>query len=324
VPDVAQTAIVLLSVDEGHLLEHSLPAAVGQPHSSVVVVDNACTDSTADVAAAHAARRIRLAPRAPYSRAMNAGLAAAEGDSVLLLNADCVLDPGFLDVLRAQLDDPRVGSVAPKLVRTKGMEPSARLAVLDTAGMVIDRRRKNTLVGHNAPAGRYATPGPVFGGDGAAVLYRRATLEDCAVGGEVLDEDFELWAADADLAWRARVLGWECVYEPRAVGWHMRFYSPSTRAHLEAHHRRLQFRNRYLMMLKNDTGAAIARDLHRIVAYEALALGYALIVERELLRGYIDALALAGAAWRRRRVIQRRRRARGAAARVAFGLAPAP
>jgi GT2 family glycosyltransferase len=148
------------------------------------------------------------------------------------------------------------------------------------------------------------------------VLYRRETLEACAVGGEVLDEDFELWAADADLAWRAQLLGWRCVYEPRALAWHVRFYSPTTRAGLEAHHRRLQFRNRYLMLLKNETARGLARDWPRIALYELLALGHALLRERALLRGYVEALRLAPAARRRRRVIQARRAGR----RVPFGL----
>jgi len=204
------------------------------------------------------------------------------------------------------------------------MEPAERLPVIDTAAMVVDRRRKNSLVGHGAPADRYATPGPAFGGDGAAVVYRRETLADCALGAEVLDEDFELWAADVDLAWRARLLGWHCLYEPAALAWHVRFYSPSTRARVEARHRRLQFRNRYLMMLKNDTGAALARDLPRVAGYEAMALAYALAVERELLGAYADALRLAPAALRRRRAIQRRRRRRGTPTRVPFGLEPDP
>ena len=82
--------------------------------------------------------------------------------------------------------------------------------------MFVDRRRKNGLVGHGAPGRSYRIPGEVFGADGAAALYRRETLEDCALGGrEVLDEDMALWASDADLAWRAQLLGWRCVYEPR-------------------------------------------------------------------------------------------------------------
>ena len=315
------TTIVLLSVDEAALLERSLPAAVAQPNADVLVVDNACTDATAEVAARHGARRLGLERRVSYAAAVNAGVAAAEGDSVLLLNADCVLDPGFLAAAREALRDPCIGSVAPKLIRASGMGKAERLSVVDAAGMVVDRRRKNALVGHNEPGDRYSVPAPAFGGDGAAVLYRRHALDDCAVDGAVLDEDFELWAADVDLAWRARVLGWECRYEPRAIAWHVRFYSPSTRARLDAAHRRLQFRNRYLMIAKNDTGAALARDLHVVAAYELLALGYALAVERELLRGYLEALRLLPAAVRRRRAIMRRRRQRGTG-RVPLGLTP--
>lgn len=314
-----RTTIVMLSVDEAALLEHSLPAAVAQPRAEVLVVDNASEDRTPDVAADHGARYMRLRSRRSYCAAINAGIAAGDGAAVLLLNADCVLAPDFLAAATERLADPSVGSVAPKLIRASSVEPGGRLDVLDTAGMTIDRRRKNGLVGHNATQGDYARRGETFGGDGAAVLYRRATLEQCAVGGEVLDEDFELWAADVDLAWRAQLLGWRSIYEPAAVAWHVRYYSPSTRATLDPRHRRLQFRNRYLMIAKNETFGGIARDLHRILTYEVLAFGYALLRERALLGGYRDAWRLLPAARRRRaEILPRRARDR----RVPFGLTP--
>ncbi len=314
-----RTTIVILSVDEAPLLEHSLAAAVGQAGAEVLVVDNACEDRTATVAAEHGARCMRLRERRSYCAAVNAGIAGSDGAAVLLLNADCVLAPGFLAAAAAHLRDPTVGSVAPKLIRARSVAPGDALDVLDTAGMTVDRRRKNGLVGHNAPTGAYAVAGETFGGDGAAVLYRRETLEACAVGGEVLDEDFELWAADADLAWRAQLLGWRSIYEPAAVAWHVRYYSPSTRAELDPRHRRLQFRNRLLMIAKNETAGGLARDLHRIVGYEALALGHVLLRERHLLGGYREAWQLLPAA-RRRRALVVSRRARGR--RVPFGLAP--
>jgi GT2 family glycosyltransferase len=183
--------------------------------------------------------------------------------------------------------------------------------------MVVDRRRKNTLVGHDEPASQYTQPSEVFGGDGACVLYRRAVLDACAVGGEVLDEDLELWASDVDLAWRARLLGWRCIYEPRAEAWHMRFYSPTTRDGLPEAHRRLQFRNRLLMMAKNDSWADVRGDLHRIAFYEVLALGHVLLRERHLLRAYGEALRALPAARRRRAVVQGKRE-RGV--RPPFGL----
>ena len=65
--------------------------------------------------------------------------------------------------------------------------------------------------------------------------------------------------------------------------------------------RRIQFRNRYLMMVKNDT-AAVVRDLPRILAWEVVALGWALARERHLLRAYGEAARrLPGAPARARR-----------------------
>ncbi len=175
--------------------------------------------------------------------------------------------------------------------------------------MSIDRRRKNGLVGHGAPAAEFSLPAPVFGADGAAALYRREALEECRLGtGEVLDEDMELWASDADLAWRAQLLGWRSVYEPAAMAEHVRTYSPSTRAQLSRSDRRLQFRNRYLMMIKNETPAGLARDLPAIALYEVLALGFVLLREPYLLAGYRDAWRLRRGAWHRRRLVQARRR----------------
>jgi GT2 family glycosyltransferase len=311
---VSTTTVLVLSVDEAALLDVCLPALAGAD-ADVVVIDNACTDGTVEVAERHGARLLRLSHRMSYAAAINAGVAATGGDAVLLLNADCVPETGFVGALRAALDgDPRLGSVAPKLVRVDAEE-------IDGAGIVVTRARRNRLVGHGAPARAYAAAGPVFGGDGAAVLWRRAALEDCAVDGEVLDEDMALWATESDLAWRAQLRGWRCAYEPRAVARHVRTYSPSTpRLQLDAAHRRTQFCNRLLMAFKNETGTGLARDLPWIAGYEVAALGFALLRERELLGAYRDAWALRGPARRRRRAIQARRRV----TRPPFGLAPIP
>jgi GT2 family glycosyltransferase len=176
-------------------------------------------------------------------------------------------------------------------------------------------------VGHGYPGHAFPRTADAFGADGAAALYRRAALEDCTLpGGEVLDADMELWASDADLAWRAQLLGWRAVYEPGAVAEHIRTYSPSTRPGMSEHDRRLQFRNRYLMMVKNDSLRDLARDAGPLLLYEVLALGYAVLREPELLRGYAEALGRLPGALRRRRVIQARRRVE----RVPFGMqAPA-
>lgn len=292
-----RTTILVLSVDEAHLLEHSLPAAAAQPGAELVVIDNACTDRTRTVAAAHGAQVVALRERVSYAAAINQGLTETAAPAVLLLNADCVLDEGFLDAALPVLERRGVGSVAPLLIRATGMTPETRLDVVDAAGVTYDRRRKNGLAGHGDPVSAWQTPGECFGPDGACALYRRAVLDEVADGARVLDEELALWTTETDLALRVRRAGWRCRFEPAARAWHVRSYSPTTRASAPAHHRRLQFRNRLLVMAKNDTWRTLLPDLPWIAAYEVAALGYALLRERELLGAYPDALA----AWRRMR-----------------------
>jgi GT2 family glycosyltransferase len=303
-----RTTILLLSVDEAPMLAHSLQAAAAQePDHEVVVVDNASGDGTAALAEQHGAAHLRLEPRRSYAAAINEGIARTGGDAVLLLNADCFLRPGFLAAALPRLADQRVGSVAPKLLRVAG--PGAPAERIDAAGMFVTRWRKNGLVGFGQPSQAFSAPGHAFGADGAAALYRRRTLEDCALSSrEVLDEDMALWASDADLAWRAQLLGWRCAYEPRAVAEHVRSYSPATRSQMPDDARRLQFRNRYLMLAKNETAAGLRRDGLLIAGYELLVLGHVLLRERQLLRGYHDAWRLLPGARGRRRLIQSRRR----------------
>jgi GT2 family glycosyltransferase len=218
-------------------------------------------------------------------------LPAVEGAELLLLNADCFLDRGFLAAALPRLDDPAVGSVAPKLLRVTG--PDAEPDAIDAAGSWLDRRRKNGLIGHGESLASFTDAAEVFGADGACALYRREALG-------FFDEDMALWATDVDVAWRARNAGWRAIYEPRATARHIRTYSPSKRAQTSELHRRIQFRNRYLMMVRNETLGSLMRNLPWIVVYEILALGHVILRERFLARGYVEAARLAPRVWAKR------------------------
>lgn len=312
------TTVLFLCTDEADDLRASLPAVRVQPGAEIVVVDNASTDDTGEIARNHGVEYLRLERRHTYCQALNVALAKTGGDAVLLLNPDCFLTPGFLAAARPRLEEDRVGAVAPKLLRTLGPEPSRRLSVIDSVGIFMHRCRKNLLQGHDRALPVYDVPAEVFGADGAAALYRREMLEDCAEGGAIFDEDFEQWASDVDLAWRARLLGWRCVYEPAAVAYHVRGYRPATRNAMPVRARRLVLQNRYLMMAKNDTVRDLLPDLHLIALYEALALGYVLLRDWKVLGAYVDALRLLGRARRKGVAIQARRRERGTG-RLPFG-----
>jgi GT2 family glycosyltransferase len=313
-----RAGFVMLSSDEAPLLEHSLAAALADGFDDALVIDNASTDATAEIARRHDVQRVAVAPRRPYTEAMNTGLRRMGTDAVAFLQADTFISRGYRAACLAALADPQVGSVAPKLLRTTGPGDHDRLPLLDAAGMSVDRRRKNSLVGHGQPLHAYSSAAEAFGADGAAAMYRRQALDDCAIDGEIFDENMPGWGCDADLAWRARLLGWRSRYEPAAVVHHIRSYSPTTRAAASAEDRRTQFRNRYLMMAKNDSLRDLLRDAGPLLVYEVLALGYAVLREPELLRGYLEAVRRLPGARARRRVIQARRRS----GRLPFGLEP--
>ncbi len=316
-----RTAFVILSTDEAALLEFALAAALAEGFDDGLVIDNASSDSTAALSAVLGVRRLQLPVRVPYTEAMNAGLGELidSVDAIALLQADTFVAPGYLRTCVAALEsDPGLGSVAPKLIRTLGPSAGERLELLDAAGMSFDRRRKNGLIGHAQPASAFNRAGFVFGADGAAAVWRSRALADCAIDGAYFDENMPGWGCDADLSWRAQLLGWRSWYAPEATVHHIRTYSPTTRARATPVDRRTQFRNRLLMLVKNDSVPDLLRDLVPLLVYEVAALGYAVLVERELLAGYAEAFSRLGEALRQRRLVQARRRV----TRVPFGLKP--
>ena len=58
----------------------------------------------------------------------------------------------------------------------------------------------------------------VFGASAAAALFRREHDRRCgSIDGDFFDPDFFVYREDADVAWRAQLLGWRCIYTPAAV-----------------------------------------------------------------------------------------------------------
>src|SRR6185503_14828369 len=96
----------------------------------------------------------------------------------------------------------------------------------------------------------------VFGCCGAAALYRRSALFEMAPNGEIFPEIYFAYYEDVDLAWRMNLSGWRAVYVPSATAKHVR--GGSTRG--SAVTRRLVFRNRYILLARNDRLSEIVKS----------------------------------------------------------------
>jgi GT2 family glycosyltransferase len=229
----------------------------------VVVVDNGSERTAAGhPAAAHAGVRIvRLPTNRGFAGGANAGIAAARGAAIVLLNNDARLAPGALAALVAPLAEPGVGA-ATALILLDGTEPPL---VNSTGGEVTrsgngrDRDWRTPLAELTRPAGA----APAFSG-GAAALSR-AALADVAVPmiPGAFDERLFMYYEDTELSWRLRRRGWEIRYVPGAVVHHRHAHSSGAGSPFFL---RLNERNRLRFTLVHATPGIAARALARTLA----------------------------------------------------------
>ena len=205
-------SIVVPSYNGRHLLATCLASVARHRPAGrdieVLVADDGSTDGTPEwLAATHPdVRLVRRAQNGGFVAAANAGIAAARGTFVQLLNNDTEVTAGWVEAGLKPFDDPTVGSVAPLvLVRS---DPSR----VDSAGDQYAAFGWPSKRGHGEPAGRWAEhPGDrVFGASGSSAFYRAEALR--RVG--AYDPLFGSYYEDVDLAFRLRWAGYGCMYAP--------------------------------------------------------------------------------------------------------------
>ncbi len=282
----------------------------GGPYE-LTVVDCASTDRTPEILerarAPHAARsrKLEVLPQASnlgftggMNLALDRTLARATGDWVLLLNADARPEPGFAERLTAAAreapDD--VGAITPKLLSGTGTR-------IDAAGMRLVPGWRHLNRGSGQPDdGRFEARREVFGGTGAATLFRRAALLDVALDGEVFLEEFHSFREDAELAFRLRERGWRVLYEPAARCHHDHRNTPASRRRMSPAVNFHSLKNRYLLRAYHGTWASALATFPAAAVRDLGIAFYVALFERSSIAAYRWL-------WNRRSEIRRRRQA---------------
>ncbi|MEW5946358.1 MAG: glycosyltransferase family 2 protein [bacterium] len=211
--DGVTVSIVIPTWNGRELLRECLASLAEQDRAAdeVIVVDNGSADGTAEMAGADFpwAKVLRLERNEGFARAVNRGIRIARGSLVGLVNNDAVCGRGWVAAMAAAAEaNPWAGFFASKVVFYD--DPG----VVDSAGdeytgwgMVFNR-------GHGErDAGQYDAPAEVFGACAAAAVYRAEMLRETGL----MDENFFAYYEDVDLSFRARLLGYRCLYVPGAV-----------------------------------------------------------------------------------------------------------
>ncbi len=292
-------------------------AAQTEPPVEVIVIDNGSMDGSGEVARRHdvVTHFERNAHNRGFAAAQNQALHRAAAPWALTLNPDVTLAPDFLAALAPYRQQPSpLGTLCGKLFRAEADGSPRHPATLDSTGIVFERTFRHLDRGsERVDTGGYDRVEAVFGASGAAACYRRDMIEDVSIDGEFFDEAFFAYREDADVAWRAQLLGWDCLYVPGAVGYHRRRVLPENRRRVDAALNRHSVKNRFLMRIKNADRAVWRRCGLSGVARDALVLAGCLTVEWSSLPALADVVRLWPRAWKQRRQIQGRRRREPAA-----------
>jgi N-acetylglucosaminyl-diphospho-decaprenol L-rhamnosyltransferase len=193
------------------------------PSVSVIVVDNASGDGSADKIERAIATRgwdgwsrlVRSPINGGFASGNNLGIGTVHADAYLLLNSDTLVRPGAIAGLRDALRDrPDAGMVGPRLIDGSGAQDHTFFRALAPAAELI--RSANTGPVTRAlkrfdpllPDSQEAVEPDWIAF--ASVLIRREVIDQVGL----LDEGYFMYFEDVDYCRRVREAGWRIVYWP--------------------------------------------------------------------------------------------------------------
>jgi GT2 family glycosyltransferase len=216
-------------------------------NAEVIVMDNASQDDTTATLHLHydgvqGVRLMRTDVGLGFAGANNRAASLARGDILLFVNDDCALEPDCLAGVREEFaNDPGLGILQCALATADGRHWDALGLSMDSWGLVRVR-------GEGTQRNGLRPREDVFAAKGAALAIRRSLFE----GLSGFDEAEQFLFEDADLSWRALLVGAGVAVSGRAVVRHRelaRYNSPE--ANLEGSSWYLLTRHRIRSMLKN-------------------------------------------------------------------------
>lgn len=179
----------------------------------VILVDNASTDGSAGFVRGHFpdAGIVELHKNAGFAGGVNAGIRAAKGEYIVLLNNDTEAEPHWLEKIALAIrEHPDVWIFASKLLNYYDRD------IVDSAGDALDLSLGPYKIGEYEPSENHREQRFIFGACGGGGCYKRDLFDRIGL----FDEDFFAYFEDIDLSFRANWAGFRCLSVPGAVVYH--------------------------------------------------------------------------------------------------------
>ncbi|WP_078862599.1 glycosyltransferase [Streptomyces sp. NRRL F-5123] len=203
-PVTEPVTVIVPAYNESAGIEAAVRSLLASDHPvEVVVVDDGSTDGTADLVESLHLPYVRVIRQANAGKpaALNAGIAAASFELLVMVDGDTVFEPDAVRTLIQPFADPRVGAV------------SGNAKVVNRRGLLGRWQHIEYVVGFNLDRRLFDLGQCMPTVPGAVGAFRRTAL--LRVGG-VSDETL---AEDTDLTMALCREGWRVVYEEDAIAW---------------------------------------------------------------------------------------------------------
>lgn len=177
-----------------------------------LVVDNGSTDGSVEWLKEHRIETIFLGENTGFSGAVNTGIRASDTPYVILLNNDTRVDEYFVaELVKAIGRSEKIFSVSSRMLQMYHPE------LVDDAGDMYSLLGWGFQRGVGQSAGGYKKACRVFSACAGAAIYRREVFEKIGY----FDEKHFAYLEDMDVGYRARIAGYDNLYWPAAVVYHV-------------------------------------------------------------------------------------------------------
>ena len=288
------------------------------PYIEVLIIDNDSKDKSVEkvreTKIKFPLRVIENKENAGFAAGHNQGIRESKGEYVFCLNQDIVLEKDFIEkIVESMEKDEKIGAMQGRLYKIDDIN-NPRKEIIDTTGLLIFKNRRVINRGQGEKEnGQYPQSEEIFGADGAAPVYRRKALEDVKIENEYFDESFFCYKEDIDLSWRMRIFGWKIIYEPKAVGCHLRGAGETATtktAEIIRQRRKISpfvklhsFKNQRLMQIKNELPGLFFSQFFSILIKEIGAWAYVLVFEHYTWKAIQGLIRLIPVARKKRKLI---------------------
>lgn len=208
------TTVIIPNYNGVHFLADCIDSLEKQIYQDfkILVVDNGSADTSPQWLREREINTIFLKENTGFSGAVNIGIKAADTPYVILLNNDIKADPHYVgELVRAIGRSERIFSVSSRMLQMYHPE------LMDDAGDMYSLLGWAYQRGVGQSAGGYKTARKVFSACAGAAIYRREIFEQIGY----FDEMHFAYLEDLDVGYRARIYGYDNIYCPTAVVYHV-------------------------------------------------------------------------------------------------------